>query len=218
MSGEGEREVAEALIERWRMRLHDLSWYMRCLNEHLARRANIEDECNGSFWQGRFKSQALLDECGLLTAMVYVDLNPIRAGIAASPEDSEFTSIYERIRELRGKTTEDEGVERGAKAPLLPFRTPGADKTIPYRLDGYLELVDWTGRQVRKDKCGAIDDQLPPILVRLNIDADAWRLAMRPRGNVFGRALGRLDRMQLHAKTLGQSWIRGLRAAERAFG
>ena len=68
------------------------------LNQSIAFQANAEDNCKGHFWEGRFKSQALLDEAALLAAMAYVDLNPVRAGIAATPESSDFTSIQERIR------------------------------------------------------------------------------------------------------------------------
>ena len=206
------RAAAEEIIADWRQHLFDMSWYMRCLNEHLARRANAEDECTGRFWEGRFKSQALLDEAGLLTAMAYVDLNPIRAGIARRPEDSEFTSICARIEALQSG--------RDAQAvPLLSFCAPESNggASIPFRLEDYLTLVDWSGRVVRADKCGAIDADLPPILQRLNIDARAWRETMRPRGNVFGRAVGRLDRLKRHAKALGQSWIRGLSAAQRLY-
>jgi REP element-mobilizing transposase RayT len=212
---EAEVILAEQLIDTWRERLMDISWFMRCLNEHLARRANAEDNCTGRFWEGRFKSQALLDEAGLLTAMAYVDLNPIRAGIASTPQESEFTSIQARIRQVR----EIESTPPAAPAvPLLPFRPTAPDAAaIPYRFDDYLQLLDWTGRTVRGDKCGMIDDRLPPIMQRLSIDADAWRLAMRPRGNVFGRAMGKLDHLRLHAATLGQSWVRGLRAAQRLY-
>ena len=208
-----EQKAALAIVEQWRKRLCDISWYMRCLNEHLARRANIEDGCKGRFWEGRFKSQALLDDVGLRTAMAYVDLNPIRAGIADTPEASDFTSISARIESLRPERQsklkrEPDRVE----VPLLGFRdaSPKAGPAIPCRLTDYIELVDWSGRTRRPGKRGSIDAQLPAIFVRLNIDANAWRLAMQSGRNVFGRALGKIDRLRLHAKTLGQSWIKGL--------
>ena len=215
-----ERKAAEKKIAQWRARLYNISWFMRCLNEHLARKANAEDNCTGRFWEGRFRSQALLDEAGLLTAMAYVDLNPVRAGIAKTPEESEFTSIYERIRELRaGSVAAEEDGEPGVKVPLLPFQSTNnrTEPTIPFRFDAYLELVDWTGRAIVSGKRGFIDGRLPPIIKRLDIDADAWALAMQPHSNVFGRAMGKLDRLRLHAKTLGQSWIRGLRQAEKLY-
>jgi REP element-mobilizing transposase RayT len=229
MDGEttaAERTAAEEIIESWRKRLIDISWYMRALNEYLARRANAEDECTGRFWEGRFKSQALLDEAGLLTAMAYVDLNPVRAGTAATPEDSEFTSIYERIQQhkSRSRPTQSEthyGKRRGyiGAPPLLAFRdtTAGQQATLPMRFGDYLQLVDWTGRIARADKPGAIDGKLPSILVRLQIDPDAWKITMRSGGNRFGRALGRVERLRSHAQRLGQAWVNGLRAAQRLY-
>jgi REP element-mobilizing transposase RayT len=207
-----EREVAEGIIERWRERLCDISWYMRCLNEYLARRANAEDQCTGRFWEGRFKSQALLDEAGLLTAMAYVDLNPIRAGIAEAPETSEFTSIYQRIRKAKASGTPAE-----PKVPLMSFRSEGVRKSIPFSFVNYLELVDWTGRSQRDDKKGSIDRKLPSIMHRLNLQPEAWVQAMQPSGNVFGRAIGRVDHLRLHAQMIKQSWIRGGGAARRMF-
>jgi hypothetical protein len=154
--------------------------------------------------------------------MAYVDLNPIRAGIAATPEESEFTSIYERIKNLQlsdAQAHKASAATRPIKVPLLPFRssTDDDEPTIPFTLHDYIALVDWTGRARRHDKRGALDEQLPQIMERLNLDSEAWQLAMQPRGNVFGRALGQLDHMRLHARTLGQSWVRGLRQAERIY-
>ncbi|MCW7753422.1 hypothetical protein OOT00_05405 [Desulfobotulus sp. H1] len=62
----------------------------RPLDTHfITRKANQEEGISGRFWEGRFKSQALLDEKAILAAMAYVDLNPVRAGMAEIPEDSE---------------------------------------------------------------------------------------------------------------------------------
>jgi REP element-mobilizing transposase RayT len=210
-AGETERDVAERIIDVWRERLYDISWFMKSLNEHLARRANAEDQCTGRFWEGRFRSQALLDEAALLTAMAYVDLNPIRAGIAKSPEESEFTSMYQRIREIRTQSIE-------LFVPLRAFETSSTTScTIPFRLDDYLQLVDWSGRCVRADKRGSIDSRLPTILSRLNVDPGSWRDAMRPDGILFGRAMGRLNHLRLHALALGQSWVRGATQARRLY-
>jgi hypothetical protein len=215
---EADAAFAQAKIERWRTRLHDLSWFMRCLNEHLARLANAEDGCKGRFWEGRFTSQALLDEAGLLTAMAYVDLNPVRAGVAKTPEESEFTSIYERIRQHQAAERAEAPAPAEARIPLRPFQTAGmaGEGALPFTLEAYLELVDWTGRRVVQGKA-AMDARIPPILQRLNIDAEAWVSTMRPRGNLFGRAIGRLERLREHAVTVGQAWVRGLGLARRLY-
>ena len=149
--------------------------------------------------------------------MAYVDLNPIRAGIAKTPEESEFTSIYDRIKGLRANATPPE--EPRTVIPLRAFsdEVEKGAPAIPYTLRDYLALVDWSGRLIREDKRGAIDSGLPPILKRLGIESESWEVLMGRRGTVFGRAMGKLDVMRLHAATLGQSWIRGVRRAERIY-
>jgi REP element-mobilizing transposase RayT len=212
-----EREAAEKIIETWRERLFDISWFMRHLNEHLARRANAEDDCTGRFWEGRFKSQALLDEAGLLTAMAYVDLNPIRAGIAKAPEEAEFTSIYERIQRMNPKNTKKRMDAPSVKLRRFADQAQNKKTAIPYTSIDYLQLVDWSGRSIREGKRGQIDAKLPSILSRLNIDPEVWQLAMARKGTILGRAMGRLDLMRLHAATLGQAWIHGLKRSERMY-
>lgn len=154
-------------IAKWRKRLADISWYMRVVNEAIARQANTEDKCTGRFWEGRFKSQALLDDKALLSCMAYVDLNPIRAGIAKSPEGSEFTCVKKRIIAEKSKRSLIETIEQFTG-------NQNEEVGLPFLLTDYLELIDWTGRILRDDKRGAINSNLPPILERLGFERSAW--------------------------------------------
>ncbi len=170
-----ERDVVSELVGKWRRRLYDISWFMRCINEPIARQANQEDGCTGRYWEGRYKSQALLDEKALVACMAYVDLNPVRAGMAETPEQSEFTSIAERSEKL--KPGQDPAGEGSNPSGLLPFvGNPRKEmpKGLPFRLKDYLELVDWTGRAILEDKRGYIPANQPPILQRLQIDPQHW--------------------------------------------
>ncbi len=112
-------------IAQLRRRLSSLSWFMGRLNEFIARRANKEDAVKGRFWESRFKCQALLDEAAITACMVYVDLNPIRAGLAATPEQSDFTSIQERIRAWQKETTVTASVPREAAQDTTPGSLAG---------------------------------------------------------------------------------------------
>jgi REP element-mobilizing transposase RayT len=107
-----------------RRRLSDISWFMRALSEPIARMANRQDECTGRFWEGRFKAQRITDEAGLLACAMYVDLNPVRAALAPSPEESLHTSGYDRIHGQRGKEM------NSAAYDLVAVDTEQAGKTL----------------------------------------------------------------------------------------
>jgi len=129
-----QEQVVDNHIREYRKRLASLSWFMKCLNEPIARQANAEDNVTGHFWQSRFSSQALLDEAAVLTAMAYVDLNPIRAGIARTPEASDNkANLNETIVKLL-ELSDDSDQSR--------------EKAILYSTTDYLELVDWSGRAI----------------------------------------------------------------------
>jgi REP element-mobilizing transposase RayT len=196
--GTAEQARVASLISTWRQRLADLSWYMRCLNEPIARMANKEDDCTGRFWEGRFTSQALLDERALLACMAYVDLNPIRAGLAETPEQSKFTSIQERIQQPENRT-------------LRAFAEHSDDEVgIPFGLTDYLKLVDWAGREIRHGKKGFISQHQPPILNRLGMDATpVLDYLSQTEKQSFG-PLGPVSLLRKFAHSKGRKFIKGL--------
>lgn len=211
-TSDAETLKALELVADWRERLFDLGWFMKCLNEYLARRANEEDCCKGRFWESRYKCQALLDEQALLSCMAYVDLNPVRAGVAEIPERSDYTSVQQRGEEVTGAKKAEQ------KPRLLPFVEAGniesdaAEPLCRFRLMDYLQLVDATGRAVRADKRGVISGQAADVLDRLGIDQQAWLGHMKPRKQRQPVALGSLARMKAFAGATGRAWVSGQNA------
>ncbi len=225
------RASDDAWVAIRRERLSGISWLMKRINETISRRANRENGCTGAFWEGRFKATALLDQAAVITAMAYVDLNPIRAKMAETPEDSAFTSIAERIRrrqaarrlrDLDTRTTPPldshtlavaTGLEPSQLddenglwlAPMHACRLRDAPYTPS--LDEYLELVDATGRIVRTGKRGSIPAHLRPILERLQIDVDSWVDTMSSPGRLLGTAIGSAMARAAEAVASGVKWI-----------
>jgi putative transposase len=153
------------------------------LCENIARAANDEDRSSGRFSGGRFKAVALLDDAALLACSLYVDLNPIRAGLAATPEESAYTS----------------------------------QGFLPIEVEHYTTLLDWTGRELRADKRGAIPDHLAPILDRLGLNRSNWVETVRGFGRMFKQAAGRSSSLVDAAARCSRHWFQGKSAARAAF-
>lgn len=211
---EAEQLAIDKLIRCWKNRLYDISWFMRCLNEPLARMANSEDNCTGHFWEGRYKSQALLDDAALITCMSYVDLNPIRAKMADTPETSNYTSIQSRIR------AQDKQQTRCHLIKLQKFigdECMQKEDGIHFSLHDYLQLVDYTGRAILENKRGHISDKVPPILNRLGINPNAWLSGVTNFEKHFHLAVGAIDKLQEMASQLQQKWLKGCGAAKQLY-
>jgi hypothetical protein len=208
---------ATGLADR-RRRLASVSWFMKCVSEPIAKRANREDDVTGHFWEARYKAQPLLDETAIAACMVYVDLNPIRAAVAQTPETSEFTSLHDRIADRQAAApapsaaARDAHMEHGPKAgwlapialepPHQQARDRNTDRRLTNRgclfmsLDQYLQLADWTGRQLRLDKAGRIPPNLDSILTRLDCSIETWMDLVKNFRRRFLTEAGRPETLQ----------------------
>ena len=195
-------------VAETRKRLSSLGWFMKCLKEPLARMANKQDECTGAFFEGRFKSIAILDEESLLSVCAYIDLNPVAAGIAATPEASEHTSVKARVEHVTtsGRTMDLQVAELGSVAamqvsggleddlwliPIEDRRERGALREgmrSGFTLGQYLMLVEYTGRMLREGKA-AISSEVVDIFARLGCTPETWGVRMKKLTG--GRLLGR---------------------------
>jgi REP element-mobilizing transposase RayT len=211
----------EHRIMTLRDRLGSLSWFMKSLNEHIARRANREDDCKGRFWEGRFKCQRLENEGAILACMCYVDLNPIRAGIAKSIDESEFTSARERVRRIEALDSAAVIRNHTGGNGIIGPKLVGLDgDASPFACWGereYLRILEATGREIRRDKPGYISEDIRPLLEQLDLDTEQWVQTVSEYNRRFRRIVGSLDQLRAAAKEMGQIWVHGFRAAEAGF-
>ena len=190
------------LVSQRRDSLRDLGFFMGRLNDFIARRSNVEDDCTGRFWQGRYKSQLLLDERAMLAAMVYADLNPIRAKMATQLKSSDHTGIKRRITLLKGAPL----LAKLALAPIAGVPQEG----MSIQAKDYLALVDYSGRQWHHAKPGRIPAAVPPILQQMKLDARKWNQQLRGVGARRVITLGSVEALVDKAVELGRHWLIGI--------
>lgn len=147
----------------------------------------------------------LLDEAAIAACMVYVDLNPVRAGLASTPEESDFTGVQMRIRNSTSHWL----------CPVSSKTDPNG--VLPMTESEYFDLVDRSGRMVRAYKRGVIDSDLEPILRRIGARPEAWVNTVSRFEDKFGLAAGLLSNLRDFAQRLGRRWIAGVSTARASF-
>jgi hypothetical protein len=208
-----------------RQRLQSLSWFMKCLKEPLSRLVNREEKTRGAFFEGRFKSVAILDEESLLATCAYIDLNGVAAGLAVSPETSEHTSAKQRVAHVQSQDRIDDvkaaaqgsvaASQQGSRLEEGHWLCPIEDRRRldctregmleGFTLGSYLLLVEYTGRMLREGKA-TISAELGGIFERLGTTAECWQRRLNKLSG--GRLLGRFfaatrQRLRETASALG---------------
>lgn len=142
----------------------------------------------------------------MLSAMTYVDLNPIRAKMANDLPSSDHTSAQRRVRHI-------DRDKRIANFGLKPVTGLSAQSLLSITEGTYVELVDWTGRLLRPGKRGQIAGGTPPpVLHTLGISESRWQGQVRGTESMYWRAIGGFDSLCARAEALGQLWLRGMQA------
>lgn len=182
---------ADYVAER-RKRLTDLGWFHRFLKQPLSVYVNKLEGCSGTLFQGRFKSIAVMGFQALLNVAIYIDLNPVAAGIVDVPEQGIHTSFQLRFENAIRSSLFPEMIDRFVNCASAAADSFDAEKTLwllsienrpesgedQGMFDGltlvqYMILVDEAGRLPREGKA-SISDAAAAILERLGLKHSVW--------------------------------------------
>ena len=198
-------------IQLYRERLGCLSWFMSRLNEPLAKQSNQEENCTGSFWEGRYSSQALLDEAAVLSCMAYVDLNPVRAKITEKLEESMNTSIKKRLDEL--KQIEPIDVQTQLDTAISAISNQVSSKKLSMSLKSYIELVEWTGKSIVYPNKNTMPANISSCLKQLNLQQNHWLNQLENFEKHYCHVVGPIELIQQKAAQLKKRCMKGMSAA-----
>ena len=163
---------------------------LRAAKEGFARRLNRAQDMAGHVWEGRYHDVALIDAGGVLAALVYVDLNPLRAGLVEDPADSLFCSARHR----RAVDAQAADAALGARLcrleghPLLDAAGQPAGSWA-WTAAEVADLAAATARLIRTGT-GTLPPWAEDLLPRLGVVRTHWRERMAAPGLVSGNVLG----------------------------
>jgi hypothetical protein len=219
-------------IAKLRRRLTSISWFMGILLENIARRANREDKSSGRFWESRFKCRECTSESAILICGIYVDLNPIKAGEASSPETARYTSVFQRLMaasQPKNSRTRADGwmaeltlrPESKADEKLACSSRTGRRASdlgiLPISLENYVKLLKWTARLLLSGQRRTIPKDLEAVLDHLDVNHEAWLDTVEEYEKSFCHAVGPPSSLAKVAERMDASHLKGATAARRIF-
>lgn len=202
-------------LKTYRKRLGKLSWFMGRLNEPLAKRSNREEFCTGAFWEGRYSSQALLDEAAVLSCMCYVDLNPVRAKITQKLEESNHTGIKKRIDNIKTQASNQTQPDLSKSINALSCQLKSQRMTISIK--DYFDLVEWTGKSIVYDNKATIPPNIQSVLSSLNLQQEHWLKHIKDFNQHYCHVVGPVELIRQKAKAMAVKYLRGVSSAKQLF-
>ena len=133
--------------------------------------------------------------------------------MSKTTETSEYTSIKKRIEQLK-----ENGEQPQPLSKFVGNLREDMPKGLPFHIKDYIELVDWTGRIIRQDKRGAIDNNLPPILERLDIEPQKWITLTTQFESRFKTLVGTTDRLRRLKSVFQLKRSSGFKHCQALFG
>ncbi len=206
---EEEQLAFQKQLKHWRSLLTDLSRFMAEVNQFIARKANIEVDRKGRFWEARFHSQAILDTAALLRTLVYVDLNPIRAKQSTSALQSKHTSIRRRLStDNHGLMPFKKRVTAATPLTSADFTADWKSSVLPISGADYQRLLDWTARCVKTTEIPESDGATEPLVLLLGYSGRQWMRSQLARTTWHQRAIGLAENIVSYCKALSRRRIR----------